>query len=286
MKPQFSNFLYSSSLLWLDHTILKYGEAFSNVGSKFYPTNQYYNGCYNYAAPFKQFVYDCSISGANVITGVYIDNNFVGTGVSGFIGINYQEGLAIFSAPLPPTAVVSGNYSTKELNTSSISEQDEYVLLEGKFFNKNVITRNTGNYTNQIPYPVIYARNEAGNNKAFSFGGEYCDKNTLNLTVIADSQYQLDAVVSILKDRKDTYFPIFTASEFPFNQLNSLRTGCFDYNSYFCSKIADGNSAYITEVGVSQIRSSFLTDLKGLNTSIYVAIIEIELEFLRYPRLP
>ena len=42
-----------------------------------------YNGYYTYAAPYKQIVSDASITGANQLTGIYLDGNFIVPGQSG-----------------------------------------------------------------------------------------------------------------------------------------------------------------------------------------------------------
>ena len=58
IKPQFSNILNSSFLLWLNNHILKKGQAFTNVSSPLYPISSQYNGLTTYAAPYNQFVSD------------------------------------------------------------------------------------------------------------------------------------------------------------------------------------------------------------------------------------
>lgn len=283
MKPQFINYLSSSTILWLDNLLLKKGEAYFNVSTNFYPINQTYNGYYSYAAPYKQMVYDSSISGVDIITGVYLNNNFIGTGTSGFAGINYNEGLALFSTPI--NGAISGNYYAKEVNVQSISENQEKLLIENKFYNKNRSFDTTGNLTNQIPYPAIFIRNEGDSNEAFAFGGEDSDKNTFKLSIFADSQFQLDAIVQILKDSERTYYPVFGTNEFPFNQLGGLRSGIFNYNNYIAPKILDANSAYILDVQVTKFNSELMAEVKRVNPEIYVAIVDIKTEVLRYPRV-
>ena len=77
MKPQYDNKLLSSFLLYLDNKILSKGEAFVNHSGLFYPVENFFNGYYTYAAPYKQIVSDASITGANKLTGIYLDGNFI-----------------------------------------------------------------------------------------------------------------------------------------------------------------------------------------------------------------
>ena len=61
MQAQYDNIVMSSALLWLDHTILNKGAAFTNTSSFFYDVNSLYNGYNTYGSPFRQFVADESI---------------------------------------------------------------------------------------------------------------------------------------------------------------------------------------------------------------------------------
>ena len=106
----------SSFLLFLDHEILKKGSGFKNTSSLLYPTINKYAGMTTYSTPFKQLVNDTSIPGANVMTGVYLNNTFVPVGQSGLMAINHYKGTVEFSSPLPASTVVSGNYAVKDIN--------------------------------------------------------------------------------------------------------------------------------------------------------------------------
>ena len=64
MTNQFDNLLLSSLVLYYDNKILDKGTAYTNVTSQFYATSGDVNGLYAYAAPFKPFVSDDSITNA------------------------------------------------------------------------------------------------------------------------------------------------------------------------------------------------------------------------------
>lgn len=282
MIPQFDNLLLPSTILWADNVLLQKGQAYYNVNSKFYPINSYYNNLYAYASPFKQFAYDNSISGANVMTGIYVDGVFTTTGQRGFVGVNYEEGLAIFSAP--QGGLISGNFAVKEISTKSINENDEYLLIQNRFYNKNNILSLTGNLTNQQPFPVIFFRNDESYNEYFSFGGEDASLNVMRLIILADSQFQLDAVVSIFKDQKGTYYPLFLDNEMPFNSIGALKYGSFNYLSYKRPKIDNSQSVFIRDVRLTRFNSTSISEIKKINTQVYVGIIDVYTEYLRYPR--
>ena len=45
MKAQFENKVMSSFMLWVDHTLLERGEAYTNHGSNFYEVDGDGDGC-------------------------------------------------------------------------------------------------------------------------------------------------------------------------------------------------------------------------------------------------
>ena len=108
MKVQLDNLLMSSMLIWMDHVILKKGEAYKNFSSQFYPITNIYNGFYTYGLPFKQVVCDSSISGANILSGVYVNNNFKTIGQNNLTGISPQNGQVYFNSSQAANTI-SGN---------------------------------------------------------------------------------------------------------------------------------------------------------------------------------
>ena len=101
MKAQYTNRVMSSFNLWFNHTLLEKGEAYQNTVSQFYPIKRVYNGIYTYATPYNQIVSDFSITGAQIPTGVYLNNIFITTGVSGLKAIDYENGRVHFTTNYP-----------------------------------------------------------------------------------------------------------------------------------------------------------------------------------------
>jgi hypothetical protein len=284
MKPQFTNNIMSSFLLWLDNQILTKGEAFYNVGSKFYPTNTIYNGLYAYAAPYKQFVYDSSVPNSTVITGLYLNNTFIPTGTSGFVGFNYEEGLALFNSNVN-NYNISGNYSAKEINIKLVNESEEKILFENKYYKNGSIKNLTGNYTNYQPFPIVYVSNDQGSNEPFALGGEDTTTNIINCIVFAENAYQLDALKSIFEDSERTSIPILTGSEFPFNAYGHLKSS-FNYTGIRAAKFAQNDSiAYIEDVSNLKLNSELMADIKKVNPDVYTKIYQFNVAAIRNPRI-
>ena len=80
MKPHWENLLMSSVSLYIDNLICTEGEAFVNYTGEFYSTKKQYNQYYAYSLPFKQIVSDVSVPNANILQGIYINNQFINDG--------------------------------------------------------------------------------------------------------------------------------------------------------------------------------------------------------------
>jgi hypothetical protein len=282
MKPQFENVLMSSMVLWFDHTLIKKGEAFSNYNSEFYPITNIYNGYYTYGAPFKNLIRDESITGVNIISGVYLNNNFITTGQSGLVAINADQGQLYFNSELNnPT--ISGNYAVKDYGIYLTNENEEKILFETKFnLNPKTTENPTGLPINAQTYPAIYLKNNGGNNTPLAFGGLDSSNINVRAIVISDSIFSMDAVSSIFKDTARTYIPIIQPSEMPFNSLNGLKSR-YNYDLLTTGRAGTANSVYIKNVYISKNVAN-RTQYQDLNPDAISAFVDFELEVYRYPR--
>ena len=80
MKTSLDNSIMSSMMLFIDNIVCNKAQGYTNHSSIFYSTNNLYNGLYTYSLPFKQIVADSSVSGANVLSGIYVNNTFSSMG--------------------------------------------------------------------------------------------------------------------------------------------------------------------------------------------------------------
>jgi len=283
MKAQFENILMSSMTLWFDHTLLKKGEAFSNHSSRFYPITNIYNGYYSYGAPFKNLIRDESITGANIISGVYINNTFITTGVSGLVSINADQGQLYFDID-QSNSTISGNYAVKDYGIHLTNENEERILFETKFnLNPKTTENPTGLPINAQTYPAIYLKNNGGNNEPLAFGGLDSTNINVRTIVISDSMFSMDALTSIFKDVVRTYIPLIQPNEMPFNSLNGLKTR-YNYDILTTGKAGSSSSVYIKNVYVSKNVTN-RGQYQDLNPDAISAFVDFELEAYRNPRV-
>ena len=296
MKAQYENKVISSVLLWLDNAVCTKGEAFTDHGSSFYDVGSQWYGYYSYGAPYKQFVPDFSIpdsapTSPQIPTGVHVSGVFRPKGVSGLVDIDYGNGHVYFDHEIAE-GQISGDYAVKDFNIYLTNKMEQDLLFETKV---NVRPRTTTNpsalESNTITYPAIFVKNAGGRNEAFTLGGEDLTVSSIRTIVLADSQFNLDAVCSIIRDKVRTNIPLIESNQYPFNTLGGYKdnlwlyeggTSVYNYTGLI-SEIS--NSVYVKDVFVSQFSDNYIAEIKNVNPNVYSAIIDLELEKPRYPRL-
>jgi hypothetical protein len=278
MKAQLDNVLMSSMIMWIDNTILKRGEAFQNYNSQFYPITNIYNGFYSYGLPFKQVVSDSSVSGANLLSGVYVNNSFITVGQSGLTGINPFQGQVYFTGN-QAGKTLSGTYAVKDFNIYLTNQPEEELLFETEYKIRPKTSQNpTGLAIESITYPCIFLKNNGGTNEPFALGGQDQTMMEVRAVVLADNMFNLDAVCSLLKDTARKYVPLINNS--PFNVFGALNSGYFNYNSLTSGINLSNDAFYITEVNISKI----FANLNTKNNQVFPAFVDFTLSNIRYPR--
>lgn len=285
MKPQFANQVLSSTLLWMDNLICTKGQAFINQSGYFYPMSSLYNNYYTYAAPYSQLIADSSISGATIMTGIYLDGSFLGTGQSGFFNIDYERGYVYFSSEITGNSRLSGNYAVKEIDVKLTTDPEEVILFEKKHFYKLRTPENlTGLANNEITFPAIYLKIDSQHNKPFQLGGTDETYVDIRATLLCESQYQLDAIKSIISDQKYNYVPLLNEAEFPFNNYGGLRTGYYNYTGVTANKTKTANSMFIDDAFVPNFSQHEVREFNSLNISTFIGFADLTLCYPRNPR--
>ncbi len=287
MKPQFDNKVMSSFFLWFDNKLLDKGEAFENVTGKFYDASEEYGGYQTYSSSYSQFVADAAITGATIPTGLYVgENNLVNRGEGGTTGlfdINYLDGKVYFSGE--QTADITGSFSIKDFNVYLTNQPEDKILFETKYTERNKIDITpTGLEAGTKTYPVVYLKSMGSSNEPIAFGGQ--DQTTVNIRaiVLAQSQFELDAVGSIFRDTQKTLVPLFDEDEMPFNSFGGYKDG--DQYNFSTSTATKGSadSCFIEDVFVSNLERGVQSRIRDLNPDIFTNIIDFELTKFRYPR--
>lgn len=279
LQPQFSNQVLSSFLLWMDNKICSKG-GFTNYSGVFYPIASPYSNYYAYGAVGNQMVADSSISGANVLTGVYINNTFIGTGVSGFQGIDYKHGFTYFSNNVN-NYVISGYFSLKDFNIVLTDKQDDVLLFKTKYTLKpKYPQRPTGILSDNIVYPIIFIKDDGHSMKPYAFGGTEEERINIKCIAIADSLYNLHALQGILQESIRTPIALFSPEDMPFNSMGGLKSG-YNYTGMANSRINQQNFMFVENVSTAKFAQKYTNNIDNLNYDCFFNYIDFELSKVR-----
>lgn len=286
MKPTFSHNVMNSFFLWFDNFLMKKGEAYKTYTTKLYNYSdaRLGGGKVVYGSPYKQWVYDNSITGATIPSGLTVNGTFIPTGASGLV-FDFDNGRAIFNSGTSTTLDVTGTYTVKEINSYITDQPEDNLIIENKYVTNS---RFTVTETGISPYnpvtPCIFASIETAHNTAFAFGGEDETKSLIKVVAFCENLYQLDGVLSVFGDSYNEFFSLIPMTGHPLGEFNELKTGVYttgyDYNNL--SNAYNSQKMFISHVETSKIRDSVL---KELNPILHIGFLDFEVTTYRYPRL-
>ena len=262
MYPQLDNRITSSLLLFIDHEIQRQGMAYSNVSGLFYPDVNEVSGLYTYTCSYKQLCNDTSISGATIMSGIYLNGSYVGVGQSGLVSINHYDGAVNFNQPISAGTVVSGNFSVKDFSVY-ISDQPDYkVVMEDKYHvNPKYAQLATGIPQDEKSMPAVFLVPKIQETRPFAFAGVDDNYMRIRAMVVCENAFQKVAVLNILKNLRLKTLGLITAT--PFDYLGNM-TGV-NYN-YLNLSLDQNYSPYIMAAKSTEIpeRGAFQNMTKQL----------------------
>lgn len=279
MKNTFLHTLNDSFRTWIENRILSEGEAFRNVSGTLYPSvsNSFPNKKV-YSNPYGQWVFDSSVSGANIPSGVFVDGTFLPRGQSGLI-LDFEKGRAILNSSV--NGNISASYATKDFNVYFTTLSDEELLFENKTqLRPKYNTRVTGVPENATYGPLIYVKRDSFHNEPFALGGEDLSVANYRAVIISNDLYNLDGAGSILADSAHSSFMLLP---FPvLNRYGDIIGGNFNYTGVICENWNNSNLVYINEVEYYRFDSKVET---SLGKELYCGFVEFKLELPRFPKI-
>jgi len=282
MKPQFQHEITTSFALWADNFLLKRGNAFKN-----YETELYYNedprlseGLTSFSSPYKQWVFDESIEGADIPSSVQINGETKQRGED--LIIDFQNG-RIISTSASSADTVTAKYSVKDFNIYITNETEENLIIESKF---DTNSRFKQEIEPIPPYsqvlPALFINVTSNINDPFAFGGQ--DKTTTDIrcVVMAENIFQLDGILSIFNDSSKGYIPALPFESYPLTEFGDAPN--FNYKTLYQERLNINPNAlhHIERVDVSKLSDRVS---KKIDPNTFVGFIDFEILTFRYPRI-
>jgi len=276
MKPQYLHNVSTSFALWLDHHLLDKGEAYSNQTGKLYNYSdaRLPSGYKVFGSPYKQWVYDSTITGASIPSGVYVNSVFTPRGANKHI--DYLNGRVIYSG-ISTGANVTGSFAVKDFNIYFSNENEEDLILENNLKANEKFSWTGKTYLQ--PYdnalPAIYIIPDSVGNSPFAFGGEDETRAIMKCVVFAEDPYSLDGVLSLFADSKQKVFKQKDFTDYPLNEFGDVKAPPYSFEN-----VTSGS----TELFLDEVIVSKFKDPRGKSKS-YIGFMDFEIIKYRYPRL-
>ncbi len=230
MLAQLDTRIISSFLLYLDHEIQSKGSGYQNQNVRFYPEVSPISGTYVFTSPVKPLCNDTSLSGASILSGVYIGNSYISVGQSGLKGINHYKGALYFTGTNPEIyhLPISGRSAVKEVSVKITDKTDWKLLFETKYVNNGSMSNpTTGLDLDTEVSPIVYLRYKGQENKGFAFSRLDNQVNYVRAILIMDTEFQKIAVSSILKNLNYRTIPLVQST--PFDSLGTMTGQNFNF---------------------------------------------------------
>lgn len=270
MDLQFDNKLISSFMLFLDRALLVSGRALTNYSGSLYRTTPGFNGLNVFTTPFRQLINDTSVTGANIMSGVWVNGVFSVPGQNGLHSINITEGQAYFTGN--PTSV-SGSYAVKDFSVYLTEKPEEELLFETKLYLRNKVPQViTGLSQDTQTYPSVYIKSVTAENQPFCLGGADNNQMIVRAIVLGDSQFLTDAACSILKSLARKKFKVFDPANIPLNAYGATTGTNFNYNTI---STASNQESLIWRVKVSKLFNA--REMNKINPAVFPAFVDFEL---------
>lgn len=283
MKHQYQHNVTTSFAMWIDHYLLEKGEAYQNqTGVLTYYSDPRLPSSYRtFGSLYKQWVFDSSITGATVPSGVYVNGTFKGRN-DGVI-IDYLNGRVLTTGnSIPTTATVTGSFAVKDYNIYLTNENEEDLIIENNNLAANEKFPWTGKYVQ--PYdqaiPAIYLITEGFHNTPFAMGGEDESRSHFKSVIFADSPYSLDGVLSIFADTMQRVFKLKDFGSYPINEFGDVKSSPYIYDDYYDNPTPQ-EQMFIDHVMVSKLKDS---RSRTQNPKSFVGFADFEIIKYRYPR--
>ena len=299
MKVQFDHEFQSSLFLFLDNHILYKGVGSGASGAinfNYYAeTSDVYEGLSAFYCPQKQLVADGVPSGNNR---VYIDNSplvppgWYGQTVdaSKLLIIDHYDGRVILDTGyygnpvVSPAMTVSGDFAQKDFNVYITNESEEQLFVENEFIlaadQETYFESITGLNKQRYVVPAVFISLNNSQNKPYGFGGEDDTEETPRLVCVADSNYGLDGILSMVRDVARESFPLVPFEDFPYGEFFHIKETGYAYTGLLAD-YSTGKHAYIETATTSKL---FDRSNNKIPKNLRIGFIDLEVANIRYPR--
>jgi hypothetical protein len=259
--------------------MLQEGQAYRNISGQLYKVTDRKNPNYSiFSNPYGQFVYDSSVSGANVPSGAYINGNFNARGSNGLI-VDYNNGRCLFTGNVNQN--VTASYAVKDFNLYYTTQTDAQLVFANKQelrpkFNVQV----TGVPSSAHIAPLIYIKRDFSASEPFALGGQDLTTAQYRAIVMSNDDFALDGIGSIFTDAVRKNIMLLTGT--PLNRYGDVVNGQnYNYLNAVSSQYDPNNLIWIDKVDYYRFNAE--TEVK-VNKDVVFGFLDFTIKIPRFPR--
>jgi len=299
MKAQFDHILQSSFYLWFDDKLTRQADAYIDTSPQTFDVVVRGGSQEAIDIPSNLDAYYCSDrqlvnNGVSEPSGVYVNSSFVEQGDSVYnLLIDHNEGRILTKSVATGGSdligqEVTGNFKRKEINVYITNETEEQLLLQNDFVLSDVADEPT--YLKQqaelgdkkYTLPAAFISLNSSSNQDWALGGVDDTKVLIRAVVITDSNYSLDATLSLFRDCKSTCIKLVEFEDFPFGEFYHVKKFPYYYPDFISANASlSRDSAYIEKVTVSKLFDRSGTQIPA---GLRIGFIDFDLSCIRMPR--
>ncbi len=299
MKAQFDHIFQSSFYLWFDDKLTRQADAYIDTSPQSFDVVVRGGSQEAVDIPANLDAYYCAdrqlvSNGVSEPSGVYINGSFVEQGDSTYnLLIDHNEGriltksIAVGGSDLIGQEV-TGHFKRKEINVYITNETEEQLLLQNDFVLSDVADEPT--YLKQqaelgdkkYTLPAAFISLNSSSNQDWALGGVDDTKILMRVVVITDSNYSLDATLSLFRDCKSTCIKLVEFEDFPFGEFYHVKNFPYYYPDFISANASPSrDNAYIEKVTVSKLFDRSGTQIPA---GLRIGFIDFDISCIRTPR--
>lgn len=205
-----------SVIEYIQFRLLNDVKAYQNVTLPLYPDKSArFPHKQIYTAPRNQWVYDSSLSGVQVPSGVAGLNR----GQSG-LSIDFINGRVMLNSGVTLSSPTI-NVSVPTFNSYVTTKSTNDLILENLPKENPVVKANGPIKEDSVSLPCFFVKFKSTNNQPFCLGGLQRSVWDVQITVLTRDYYSLYGFQSIIRDIKDCIIPSLSIS--PLNEYNDIK---------------------------------------------------------------
>jgi len=274
-NTSFSTITLLSFSQWLDNWLLANGQAYTNTVSRFYhqADTSLPASTVAYASPFKSFVWDSGVSGANILESISGSNGVISRGQSGMM-VDFVNGRVLLDSAVGTAATISGSYAFKDFNLYFANQSQERMVFSNKYYLNSRFARPVTGIppAYDMVTPCIFISNVAEENEPMGFGGLYNTKTHITLNIMAETIPQLQGAMSLITTAEQVNFPQLNTNVWPLNSYGDYKSG-YNYQTIL-GQYGQGNNLYT----ITDISASTFGDGVKIDESVFCGIVEMVVE--------